>query len=89
MFIRCVVVLHLALLLLVNADAMNSACSCSPALMVPSELGAQTLHPGCYASMSDAAFGLTGTLTLSGSGIYTLRTPAALTTAANRFNIIY
>jgi hypothetical protein len=46
-------------------------------------LGGQTLPPGCYAAVGNAAFGLTGNLILSGAGTYSFATPAAITTAAS------
>lgn len=51
---------------------------------IAAELGAQTVCPGIY--KSDAAFGLTGILTLDGNNdpdsIFIFITPAAITTAA-------
>jgi len=47
----------------------------------PSELGGQTLTPGCYKSI--AALGLTGALTLDGVGNYVFVTPAAMAVAAS------
>jgi type VI secretion system secreted protein VgrG len=51
---------------------------------IAAELGSQTVCPGIY--KSDAAFGLTGTLTLDGNGnsdsVFIFITPAALTSAA-------
>ena len=52
------------------------------------ELGGVTLTPGCYSPLASAAFDITGTLTLSGSGQFTFIAPAAVNTAANRYRAV-
>jgi hypothetical protein len=49
--------------------------------MTGKDLGGKTLKPGVYTFSSSAQ--LTGTLTLSGNGIYIFRTGSTLTTASN------
>ena len=64
--------------------AYNNAKSRTQADSVAAELGGQRLTAGVY--HSDAAFGLTGTLTLDGKGdpnaVFIFQTDAELTTAA-------
>jgi type VI secretion system secreted protein VgrG len=69
---------------LITADSSITAQSVSGYSPIAAELGSQLVCPGIY--KSDAAFGLTGTLTLDGNGnsdsIFIFITPAALTSAA-------
>jgi hypothetical protein len=69
---------------LISADSSITAQSVSSYSPISAELGSQLVCPGIY--KSDAAFGLTGTLTLDGNNdqnsIFIFITPAALTSAA-------
>jgi len=58
-----------------------SAAANSNGQRIEAELGGQTLTSGSY-NADATAFGLTGTLILSGPGVYNFNTPAALNTAA-------
>lgn len=64
------------------ANAFDQITNIQDSTVIAAELGEVTLNAGTYDSV--AAFGLTGTLTLSGSenDVWIFRTPAAFTTAA-------
>jgi hypothetical protein len=64
----------------VSPPAVRTCTTCANSRQIPAQLGGQTLAPGCY-NAANTAFGLTGTLTLSGAGSYVFTTPAALNTA--------
>jgi len=64
---------------------LASAPKCN---VIAIELGGVTLTPGCYSPLASAAFDITGTLTLSGSGQFTFIAPAAVNTAANRYRAV-
>jgi len=70
-----------------SAHAQSFASCVCPAgfteQTIAAELGGRTLVPGCYRSLANAAFGLTGQLTLNGTGPYSFFTDAAITTAAS------
>jgi ice-binding like protein/exosortase sorting signal-containing protein len=53
-----------------------------PASPIPVQLGGQVLGPGVYAPLTGGAFDLTGTLTLTGPGLYVFQMTAGLTTAS-------
>jgi hypothetical protein len=59
-------------------DANSRPCDISFGAAI--DLGGSTLAPGVYCY--GGAISITGTLTLSGSGLYIFRTPGAMTTAA-------
>lgn len=71
-------------LIAANTAITNQKISSTGFSPIAAELGAQTVCPGIY--KSDAAFGLTGILTLDGNNdpnaIFIFITPAAITTAA-------
>ena len=50
------------------------------------DIGGQTLHPGVYCFPTSAA--ITGTLTLSGSGVYIFKMGSTLDTAAGNSNVV-
>ena len=69
----------------VCAPPVVPSCACPAGVTeqtIPAQLGGQTLPPGCYRAVGNAAYGLTGTVTLNGAGQYRFYTDAALTTAA-------
>jgi hypothetical protein len=49
---------------------------------IPTELGGKSLIPGLYNSAA-GTFGITGTLTLNGAGVYIFQAASTLITAAN------
>jgi type VI secretion system secreted protein VgrG len=60
--------------------AYNDAAGATPVTNVPTELGGTTLKAGVYASDT---LGLTGTLTLDGTGVYIFQAGSTLITAPN------
>ncbi len=60
--------------------AYNDAAGATPVSKVATELGGTTLKPGVYGSDT---LGLTGTLTLDGSGLYIFQSASTLITASN------
>ena len=60
--------------------AYNDAAGATPVTNVPTELGGTTLEAGVYASDT---LGLTGTLTLDGTGVYIFQAGSTLITAPN------
>jgi len=60
--------------------AYNDAAGAKPVTNVPAELGGTTLKAGVYAS---ATLGLTGTLTLDGTGVFIFQAGSTLITAPN------
>jgi hypothetical protein len=60
--------------------AYNDAAGATPVNNVPTELGGTTLKAGMYASDT---LGLTGTLTLDGTGVYIFQAGSTLITAPN------
>ena len=60
--------------------AYNDAAGATPVTNVPTELGGTTLKAGVYAS---ATLGLTGTLTLDGTGVFIFQAGSTLITAPN------
>jgi len=60
--------------------AYNDAAGAKPVTNVPTELGGTTLKAGVYAS---ATLGLTGTLTLDGTGVFIFQAGSTLITAPN------
>ena len=64
----------------VTAYNSVTATPCSTTLSSP-ELGSQTLTPGVYCQVTALPTTLTGTLTLSGSGVFIFKLSSALTTA--------
>ncbi len=66
------------------ADLNTATCTTiEPAV---ADIGGQTLTPGVYCFPSSAA--ITGTLTLSGSGVYIFKIGSTLTTAAGNSNVV-
>jgi len=65
-----------------TSTGTGGSSGCAQTRTIAAQLGGQTLAPGCYSAVGGAAFGLTGSLTLSGVGQYSFSSPAALTTAA-------
>jgi len=79
----------------VAAQAQNDAASAKNALTsaacttnepTVADIGGQTLSPGVYCFPSSAA--ITGTLTLSGSGVYIFKMGSTLVTAAGNSNVV-
>jgi hypothetical protein len=65
--------------------ALTSA-TCTTIEPAVADIGGQTLHPGVYCFPSSAA--ITGTLTLSGSGVYIFKIGSTLTTAAANSHVV-
>jgi hypothetical protein len=63
--------------------AYNNAAGAAGGAVLPADAGGLTLAPGVYRTTSaQPTLGITGNLTLSGSGIYIFQIVSALTTAA-------
>jgi hypothetical protein len=74
-----------------HADAATAftelnAATCTTNEPAVAKIGGQTLHPGVYCFPTSAA--ITGTLTLSGSGVYIFKMGSTLTTAAGNSNVV-
>jgi hypothetical protein len=65
--------------------ALTSA-TCTTNEPTVADIGGQTLRPGVYCFPSSAA--ITGTLTLSGSGVYIFKIGSTLTTAAGNSHVV-
>ncbi|HWY34231.1 MAG TPA: ice-binding family protein [Nitrosopumilaceae archaeon] len=74
-----------------HADAATaygalSSAKCTTNEPAVAKIGGQTLKPGVYCFPTSAA--ITGTLTLSGSGVYIFKIGSTLTTAAGNSNVV-
>ena len=74
-----------------HADAATaygalSSAACTTKEPTVADIGGQTLRPGVYCFPSSAA--ITGTLTLSGSGVYIFKIGSTLTTAAGNSHVV-
>jgi hypothetical protein len=74
-----------------HADASTAftdlnAATCTTNEPAVADIGGQTLKPGVYCFPSSAA--ITGTLTLSGSGVYIFKIGSTLVTAAGNSNVV-
>lgn len=63
-----------------------SSAACTTNEPAVANIGGQTLRPGVYCFPSSAA--ITGTLTLSGSGVYIFKIGSTLTTAAGNSHVV-
>jgi len=69
--------------------AYNYAAQAPGGAVLPADIGGETLAPGVYKTTSaQPSLGITGTLTLSGSGTYIFQIVSTLTTAANNSDVI-
>jgi Ice-binding-like/Bacterial Ig-like domain len=69
--------------------AYNYAAAAAGGAVLPADIGGETLAPGVYKTTSaQPSLGITGNLTLSGSGIYIFQIVSTLTTAAGNSHII-
>ncbi len=74
-----------------HADAVTAygtltGATCTTNEPAVADIGGQTLSPGVYCFPSSSA--ITGTLTLSGSGVYIFKIGSTLTTAAANSNVV-
>ena len=69
--------------------AYNYAAAAPGGAVLPADIGGETLAPGVYKTTSaQPSLGITGNLTLSGSGVYIFQIVSTLTTAANNSDVI-
>ncbi|MFZ3341604.1 MAG: ice-binding family protein [Terriglobales bacterium] len=69
--------------------AYDYAAGAAGGAILPADIGGETLPPGVYKTTSgQPSLGITGTLTLSGNGVYIFQIVSTLTTAANNSNVI-
>jgi hypothetical protein len=69
--------------------AYNFAAAAAGGAILTADIGGQTLAPGVYKTTSaQPSLGITGTLTLSGNGVYIFQIVSTLTTAANNSQIV-
>jgi hypothetical protein len=69
--------------------AYNFAAAAAGGAVLTADIGGQTLAPGVYKTTSaQPSLGITGTLTLSGNGVYIFQIVSTLTTAANNSQVI-
>ncbi len=69
--------------------AYNYAASAAGGAVLTADIGGQTLAPGVYKTTSaQPSLGITGSLTLSGNGVYIFQIVSTLTTAANNSQVI-
>jgi hypothetical protein len=69
-----------------TAFAELNTAACTTTEPADADIGGQTLHPGVYCFPSSAA--ITGTLTLSGGGVYIFKIGSTLVTAAANSNVV-
>jgi hypothetical protein len=69
--------------------AYNFAAAAAGGAVLPADIGGETLAPGVYKTTSaQPSLGITGNLTLSGSGVYIFQIVSTLTTAATNSDVI-
>jgi hypothetical protein len=69
--------------------AYNFAAAAAGGAILTADIGGQTLAPGVYKTTSaQPSLGITGTLTLSGNGVYIFQIVSTLTTAANNSDVV-
>jgi hypothetical protein len=69
--------------------AYNYAAAAAGGAILTADIGGQTLAPGVYKTTSaQPSLGITGTLTLSGNGVYIFQIVSTLTTAANNSDVV-
>jgi Ice-binding-like/Bacterial Ig-like domain len=69
--------------------AYNYAAAAPGGAVLPADIGGETLAPGVYKTTSaQPSLGITGDLTLSGSGVYIFQIVSTLTTAAGNSQVI-
>lgn len=69
--------------------AYNYAAAAPGGAVLPADIGGETLAPGVYKTTSaQPSLGITGNLTLSGSGTYIFQVVSTLTTAAGNSEVI-
>jgi Ice-binding-like/Bacterial Ig-like domain len=69
--------------------AYNYAAAAPGGAVLPADIGGETLAPGVYKTTSaQPSLGITGNLTLSGSGTYIFQIVSTLTTAAGNSHVI-
>jgi len=69
--------------------AYNYAAGAPGGAILPADIGGETLAPGVYKTTSaQPSLGITGNLTLSGSGVYIFQVVSTLTTAAGNSQVI-
>jgi hypothetical protein len=69
--------------------AYNYAFNLPPGTILPADIGGETLAPGVYSTTSaQPSLGITGNLTLSGTGVYIFQIVSTLTTAATNSDVI-
>ena len=69
--------------------AYDYAAGAAGGTVLPADIGGQTLAPGVYKTTSgQPSLGITGTLTLSGNGVYIFQIVSSLTTAANNSDVV-
>ena len=69
--------------------AYNYAAAAPGGAVLPADIGGETLAPGVYKTTSaQPSLGITGNLTLSGSGTYIFQVVSTLTTAAGNSQVI-
>jgi Ice-binding-like/Bacterial Ig-like domain len=69
--------------------AYDYAAGAAGGAVLPADIGGETLVPGVYKTTSaQPSLGITGTLTLSGNGIYIFQIVSSLTTAANNSDVV-
>ncbi|MFZ0420235.1 MAG: Ig-like domain-containing protein [Candidatus Sulfotelmatobacter sp.] len=69
--------------------AYNYAAAVPGGAILPADIGMETLTPGVYKTTSaQPSLGITGNLTLSGSGVYIFQIVSTLTTAATNSQVI-
>jgi hypothetical protein len=69
--------------------AYNYAAAAPGGAVLPADIGGETLAPGVYKTTSaQPSLGITGNLTLSGSGTYIFQIVSTLTTAAGNSQVI-
>ena len=69
--------------------AYDYAAGAAGGAVLPADIGGETLVPGVYKTTSaQPSLGITGTLTLSGNGVYIFQIVSTLTTAANNSDVV-
>jgi len=69
--------------------AYNYAAGVAGGAVLPADIGGETLAPGVYKTTSaQPSLGITGNLTLAGSGVYIFQIVSTLTTAATNSDVI-
>jgi hypothetical protein len=69
--------------------AYNFAAAAPGGVILPADIGGETLAPGVYMTTSaQPSLGITGNLTLSGNGVYIFQIVSTLTTAAGNSDVI-